>query len=67
MRRGWWIVVGGRQEYFAAITGFQISKGGGGILEGEIDAGSYPPIGVGPGGVLTEVEFHGEGGPCGGG
>lgn len=62
LRRGWWIVVGGRQEYFAAITGFQISQSGWGVFEGEVGAGRYPPIGVGPGGVLAEVEFRGKGG-----
>lgn len=62
-----WIVIGGRQEYFAAITGLKVPKGGGGILESEIGAGRYPPIGVGPGGVLAEIEFRGDGGPCGGG
>lgn len=67
LRRAGGISARGRQGYFATITGFQISQRGGSILEGEVGAGRYPPIGVGPGGVLPEVEFRGEGGPRGGG
>ena len=65
LRRSGGINARGRQGYFSAITGFQISQGGRGIFEGEVGAGRYPPIGVGPGGVLPEVEFSGEGGPRG--